>query len=63
MKLTHHDETVERVTTFKQSEQKKTSSFVLFIFTLYSPCHLTYRGSGRAIPLHALQTTENVFFG
>ena len=28
------------------------------IFTLYSPCHLTYRGSGRAIPLHALQTTN-----
>ena len=36
--------------------------FFFFIFTLYSPRHLTYRGSGRAIPLHALQTTVEVFY-
>ena len=36
--------------------------FFFFIFTLYSPRHLTYRGSGRAIPLHALQTTVKVFY-
>ena len=35
--------------------------FIFFIFTLWSPRHLTYRGSGRAIPLHALQTTVKVF--
>ena len=35
--------------------------FFFLIFTLYSPRHLTYRGSGRAIPLHALQTTVKVF--
>ena len=34
-----------------------------FIFTLYSSRHLTYRGLGRAIPLHALQTTVKVFIG
>ena len=36
--------------------------FFFLIFTLYSPRHLTYRGSGRTIPLHALQTTVKVFF-
>ena len=35
--------------------------FFFYLLSLYSPCHLTYRGSGRAIPLHALQTT-NMFF-
>ena len=37
-------------------------TFFFFNFTLYSPLHLTYRGSGMAIPLHALQTTVKVFF-
>ena len=32
------------------------------IFALHSPRHLTYTGSGRVIPLHALQTTVKVFF-
>ena len=36
--------------------------FFFFIFTLYSPRHLTYRGSVRAIPLHALQTTVKVLY-
>ena len=33
----------------------------IYLLTLYSPCHLTYRGLGRAIPMHALQTTNMVF--
>ena len=47
---------------------KKPSFMLLFFFffffslSLYSPRHLTYRGSGRAIPLHALQTTNMVFW-
>ena len=35
--------------------------FFFYLLSLYSPCHLTYRGSGRAIPLHALQTTNIAF--
>ena len=35
--------------------------FFFYLLTLYSPRHLTYRGLGRAIPLHALQTTDMVF--
>ena len=34
--------------------------FFFYLLTLYSPRHLTYRGSGRAIPLHALQTTSEL---
>ena len=32
--------------------------FFFYLLSLYSPRHLTYRGSGRAIPLHALQITN-----
>ena len=38
-----------------------TPTFFLYFSTLYSPSNLTYRGLGRAIPLHALQTTNMVF--
>ena len=36
--------------------------FFFYLLSLYSPCHLTYRESGRAIPLHALQTANMVFW-
>ena len=36
--------------------------FFLNFLTLYSPCHLTYRGWRRDIPLRALQITNMVFF-
>ena len=36
--------------------------FFFLTFTLYSPRHLTYRGLGRVISLHALQTTIKASF-